>query len=59
MSNTFFGVAIDCIDAASVATFWATVLGRQMADHPSRENAVVLMDDAAVHGPRLAFHQCS
>jgi predicted enzyme related to lactoylglutathione lyase len=57
MSNTFFGVAIDCADAAAVATFWAEVLGRQMADHPTREDAVVLVDAAGVHGPRLAFHQ--
>ncbi|MCU1504789.1 MAG: glyoxalase/bleomycin resistance/dioxygenase family protein [Ilumatobacteraceae bacterium] len=57
MSNTFFGVAIDCVDAAAVANFWAKVLGRQIADHPTSEHAVVLVDDAAVHGPRLAFHQ--
>jgi predicted enzyme related to lactoylglutathione lyase len=57
MSNTFFGVAIDCADAAAVANFWAEVLGRQIADHPTREHAVVLVDDAGVHGPRLAFHQ--
>jgi catechol 2,3-dioxygenase-like lactoylglutathione lyase family enzyme len=57
MSNTFFGVAIDCVDAAAVANFWAEVLGRQVADHPTREDAVVLVDDPAVHGPRLAFHQ--
>src|SRR5258706_10826567 len=55
--NTFFGVAIDCVDAAAVANFWAEVLGRQIADHPTRENAVVLVDDTGVHGPRLAFHQ--
>jgi hypothetical protein len=57
MSNTFFGVSVDCIDAATVANFWAGVLRRQVADHPTRENAVVLVDDAAVRGPRLAFHQ--
>jgi catechol 2,3-dioxygenase-like lactoylglutathione lyase family enzyme len=57
MSNTFFGVAIDCVDAATVANFWAEVLGRQVADHPTREHAVVLVDDDGVHGPRLAFHQ--
>jgi predicted enzyme related to lactoylglutathione lyase len=57
MSNTFFGIAIDCADAAAVANFWAEVLGRQVDDHPTRENAVVLVDDAGAHGPRLAFHQ--
>jgi predicted enzyme related to lactoylglutathione lyase len=57
MSNIFFGVAIDCSDAAVVANFWAEVLGRHVGDHPTREHAVVLIDDKGVHGPRLAFHQ--
>ncbi|HEY3670018.1 MAG TPA: VOC family protein [Acidimicrobiia bacterium] len=57
MTNTFFGVAIDCVDAGALATFWAEVLGRQVADDPTREHAVVLVDDAVAHGPRLAFHQ--
>jgi predicted enzyme related to lactoylglutathione lyase len=57
MSSQFFGIAIDCVDAAAVATFWAAVLGREVAEHPTRENAAVLVDDAAVNGPRLAFHQ--
>ena len=30
-STTFFGVAIDCADAAAVAGFWAEVLGRSYA----------------------------
>jgi hypothetical protein len=57
MSNSFFGIAVDCVDAAAVGNFWAAVLGRQMAADPTRENAVVLVDDAAINGPRLAFHQ--
>jgi catechol 2,3-dioxygenase-like lactoylglutathione lyase family enzyme len=57
MSNTFFGVAVDCVDAAALARFWADVLGREVADHPTQEHAVVLVDDEGVHGPRLAFHQ--
>jgi len=56
-STTFFGVAIDCADAAAVAGFWSEVLGRPVADHPTREHAVVLVDDPAVQGPRLSFHQ--
>ena len=31
MSNTFFGVAVDCADAGAVARFWANVLDRQVA----------------------------
>jgi len=57
MSNTFFGVAVDCADAAALARFWAEVLGREVADHPTQEHAVVLVDGEGVHGPRLAFHQ--
>jgi catechol 2,3-dioxygenase-like lactoylglutathione lyase family enzyme len=57
MSNTFFGVAVDCADAAALARFWADVLGRVVADNPSHEHAVVLVDDEGVRGPRLAFHQ--
>jgi len=57
MSSQFFGIAIDCADAAAVATFWAEVLGRQIDDDPTREHAIVLVDAAALHGPRLAFHQ--
>jgi catechol 2,3-dioxygenase-like lactoylglutathione lyase family enzyme len=57
VSNTFFGVAIDCASATTLARFWADVLGREVADHPTQENAVVLVDDEGVHGPRLAFHQ--
>ncbi|MCW2571576.1 MAG: hypothetical protein JWO88_1634 [Frankiales bacterium] len=45
MSNTFFGVGVDCGDAAGLARFWADVLGREVADHPTRDNAVVLVDD--------------
>jgi extradiol dioxygenase family protein len=32
MSNTFFGVAVDCTDAATLAQFWADVLGREVAE---------------------------
>jgi catechol 2,3-dioxygenase-like lactoylglutathione lyase family enzyme len=57
MSNTFFGIAFDCDDAAAVARFWAEVLGREVADDPTREHAVVLVGSTGEHGPRLAFHQ--
>ena len=57
MANTFFGVAVDCADAAALARFWADVLGREVADGATREHAVVLVDREGVHGPRLAFHQ--
>ena len=50
MSNTFFGVAVDCADAAAVARFWAGVLGQEVADHPTQEHAVVLVDGKARRG---------
>ena len=57
MSTTFFGLAVDCADAAEVGRFWADVLGRDVADNPTQEHAVVLVDDEGTHGPRLSFHQ--
>jgi hypothetical protein len=57
MTSTFFGLSLDCRDAAAVARFWAGALGRQVADDPTPENAVVLATDDSPAGPRLAFHQ--
>jgi hypothetical protein len=56
MSNTFFGISIDCTDAAALAGFWAAVLGRKVADDASPENAVLLAEETTA-GPRIAFHQ--
>ena len=52
-----FGISFDTHDAATVARFWAAVLGRQLADGADAVNAVVLTGDIATSGPRLAFHQ--
>ena len=57
MSNSLFGIAIDCADAAALARFWGAVLGRQVAADATAENAVLLAADKAISGPRLAFHQ--
>ncbi|HEY0806266.1 MAG TPA: VOC family protein [Pseudonocardiaceae bacterium] len=57
MSNTFFGLSVDCDDAATLARFWADVLGREVAADPDSDNAVVTVDAVGVHGPRLAFHR--
>jgi hypothetical protein len=56
MSTTLFGISVDCTDAAAVARFWGAVLDRQVADGATSENAVLLADDTATTGPRLAFH---
>jgi hypothetical protein len=57
MSNTFFGLSVDCNDAATLAQFWADVLGRGLAADPSSESAVVTVDAEGIHGPRLGFHR--
>jgi predicted enzyme related to lactoylglutathione lyase len=57
MSNTVFGVAVDCSDAAAVARFWGAVLGRTVADGADGANAVLLAGDNALSGPRMGFHQ--
>ncbi|MCU1494822.1 MAG: glyoxalase/bleomycin resistance/dioxygenase family protein [Acidimicrobiaceae bacterium] len=56
MTNTVLGISVDCTDAAAVARFWGAVLGRQVADGATSENAVLLVGDNATSGPRLAFH---
>ncbi|HEX3842280.1 MAG TPA: VOC family protein [Acidimicrobiales bacterium] len=56
MSTTFFGVSIDCADAAALAGFWAEVLGRRLADDATAEHAVLLADELS-GGPRIAFHR--
>jgi predicted enzyme related to lactoylglutathione lyase len=56
-SSTMFGISFDTHDAATVAQFWATALGRQLAEGADAHNAVVLTGDITSTGPRLAFHQ--
>ena len=56
VSNSLFGISVDCTDAAAAARFWGAVLGRQVADDANSENAVLLADEAN-RGPRLAFHR--
>jgi hypothetical protein len=56
MSNSLFGIAVDCGDAAALARFWGAVLGRQVAADATTENAALLADEA-INGPRLTFHR--
>jgi hypothetical protein len=57
MSNSLFGIGVDCSDAAALARFWGAVLGREVAADATSENAVLLTDDETISGPRLAFHR--
>jgi Glyoxalase-like domain len=57
MSNTFFGIAVDCADAAVLAEFWAAVLGRRVAADPTRASATIEVEPGTGTAPRLGFHQ--
>jgi hypothetical protein len=57
MSSTVAGLSVDCADAGAVARFWAEALGREIAEHPTEQNAVVPVGADPAAGPRLAFHQ--
>ena len=57
MSSNVAGLSVDCTDAEAVARFWAAALGREVAENPTEENAVVLAGADPASGPRLAFHR--
>jgi catechol 2,3-dioxygenase-like lactoylglutathione lyase family enzyme len=57
MTNSLFAVTFDCADAAALARFWADVLGRQVAEDPTSERAVLLPGDGDTSGPRITFNQ--
>jgi predicted enzyme related to lactoylglutathione lyase len=56
-SITVFGLSYDAVDAEQTARFWGAVLGRELAEGASAENAVLLAGDIPATGPRLAFHR--
>jgi hypothetical protein len=53
MTNSVIGLSVDCADAATLAQFWADVLGRQVNPEPTAEFAAI---DSS-QGLPLAFHQ--
>src|SRR5260370_41975484 len=57
ISNPCYGVAGVCEAASERARFWGPVLGRQVAADATAENAVLLVGDEAISGPRLTFHR--
>jgi hypothetical protein len=57
MSNSLYGVSVDCTDASAVARFWGEVLGRQVADDATAEHAVLMAGDVTSSGPRLTFNK--
>ena len=56
MNTTFLGVSIDCTDAATLAGFWASVLGRVVGDGASTVVAVVPASETPGAGPLMMFH---
>jgi len=57
LSNSLFAVTFDCADAATLARFWADVLGRQVAEDSTSEHAVLLPSDSDTSGPRITFNK--
>ena len=57
MSNSLFAVTFDCTDAATLARFWADVLGRQVAEDSTVEHAVLLPGDGDTSGTRITFNK--
>ena len=55
MTSSLRAVTFDCADAATLAGFWADVLGRQVAEDPTSEHAVLLPGDTS--GLRIVFNQ--
>jgi catechol 2,3-dioxygenase-like lactoylglutathione lyase family enzyme len=57
VNNSLFAVAIDCADAAALARFWADVLGRQVAEAPTSEHAVLLAGGGDTREPCIVFNK--
>ena len=56
MSSTVFAVSFDARDAQTVASFWAAVLGRTVADGANGDNAAINADPD-IPGSRISFHR--
>ena len=50
MAATFFGIAVDCNDAAALARFWGAVLDRQVAEGATAQHAILLVSDDPAAG---------
>jgi hypothetical protein len=57
MATTFFGIAVDCNDAAALARFWGAVLDRQVAEGATAQHAILLVSDDPAAGPPATFQQ--
>ena len=57
LTNSLLAVTFDCAEAATLAQFWADVLGRRVAEDATSEHAVLLPGDGDTSGPRITFNQ--
>jgi hypothetical protein len=57
MTSTVFSISYDAADAASIATFWAAALGRDVAPGATPDSASVLPGQDPAGGPLLMFHR--
>jgi Glyoxalase-like domain len=57
MNNSLYAVTFDCADATVLARFWADVLGRQVAEGPTSEHAVVLAGPGDTREPAIVFNK--
>lgn len=55
MSVDLYAVTIDCSDAARLASFWASVLGRTADDGGTADFAAIGLQDAAESGAQWMF----
>jgi hypothetical protein len=56
MSSNLYALSFDATDAQVVASFWAGVLERTVADGATGDNAAVSADPA-IPGSRIGFHR--
>ena len=57
MSNSLLAVTVDCADAPGLATFWADVLGWQVAEDSTSEHVVLLAGHQDSSGLHLVFNK--
>ncbi|HLX51851.1 MAG TPA: VOC family protein, partial [Streptosporangiaceae bacterium] len=55
MSVNLYAVTVDCSDAARLASFWASVLGRAVDEGGTRDFAAIGLQDPAESGARWMF----
>ena len=55
MTAEIHSITVDCADPYTLATFWAAVLGRRLADDDKPGDPEALLDPPGGIGPRVLF----